>query len=106
MTARRLIKMASKYQVDLEFDEITATKFSRELDQDHRPHTRPSTEHSVAIGEVEFLDDTMTPNEIIEVLDGLAYHRTQHAVLLDRGVREYLCDTLRARIKRGAVAVA
>jgi hypothetical protein len=63
------------------------------------PKVRPEiTASSVPLGRCEFLDDTMTANELLEVLDGLQYRREQHAVLLDRGVREYLCAAVRAVI--------
>jgi len=35
---------------------------------------------SVSLAQCEFLDDTMTANELLEVLDGLQYRRENHAI--------------------------
>ena len=66
------------------------------------PKLKPEIGHSVAIGQVEYLSHDMSPLEIIEVLDSFTYHRENHALLVDKGVREYLCDALRAHIQRKA----
>lgn len=70
------------------------------------PVTRPSTEHQVSIGvaQCEFLDETMSGFEILETLSSFTFAREQHNVKLDRGVRKYLCDCLRARIQRSSAS--
>ena len=66
------------------------------------PATRSNTENSWPIGKIEFLDDTMSARQIIQTLESLTYSRELRAICLDRGVRRYLCDCLRARIQRQA----
>jgi hypothetical protein len=54
----------------------------------------------VIFGLVEFLTDDMTVREILETLDGLAHRRDDHALVLDRRVRQFISDILRERLPR------
>ena len=44
----------------------------------------------------------MSGFEILETLSSFTFSRDQHYVKLDREVRRYICDALRARIQRRA----
>lgn len=64
------------------------------------PATRSNTENSWPIGNIEFLDETMSANQIIQTLEAMTYSRELRAVCLDRHVRKNLCDCVRQRIQR------
>ena len=69
-----------------------------ENEVDGRPSHKPS--HNVFTAQMQILDEAMTPREIAEAIEALDYQRGRHALLLDRGVRHYLLDLLKARLPR------
>ena len=59
-------------------------------------------DHSTTLGNVECLDGSIIPRDLVEIFDQISHRRgaNEHAYLMDYEVRRYIANLLRERLPR------